>query len=99
MVQAVFYKAGEIALSDNVSLRADNPGIILIKMNEGKVHQISVADPNRELGKMSLSLSGKISSPDDNFSSYWDDQQKTSQVFIDLPKGQYAGKSITVICN
>jgi chondroitin AC lyase len=99
MVQAVFYKAGEIALSDNISLRADNPGIILIKMNEGKVHQISVADPNRELGKMSLSLSGKISSPDDNFSSYWDDQQKTSQVFIDLPKGQYAGKSITIICN
>ena len=99
MVQMVFYQSGEVKLSDNITLSSDNPGIIMVKMKEGKIHQISVADPNRELGKMSFSLSTQINSADANFSAFWDEGKKASQVFIDLPQGQFAGKSVTVNCN
>ena len=99
MVQAVFYKTGMIMLSDGLSLSMDNPGIILLKMSDGKIDQITVADPNRELGKMSFSISAKITISHPGVSAYWNETQKNSQIFIELPKGQYAGKSITVTCD
>jgi chondroitin AC lyase len=99
MVQAVFYQAGQLVLSGDLSLSMDQPGILIIKMNDGKIKQITVADPNRELGKIGFSVSARLSSEDNHFSSYWNEQQRISRVLIDLPKGQYAGQSVTVICD
>ncbi len=99
MIQAVFYKAGEIALTNNLTLRAANPGIIVVKMKEGEVHRISVADPNRELGQMGFSISARIDSKHESFNSFWDEGKKVSQVLVDLPQGQFAGSSVVINCN
>lgn len=59
--QVVFYKAGEIELAENLKLFSGNPGIVLLKTENNEVTEITVADPNRELAKMYISIPGKIS--------------------------------------
>lgn len=97
MFQAVFYKAGEIQVTENLRLTCDNPCILMLKMQGQKPIQISVADPNREMEKIHLSLSSKIENEDDDIKAFWNDDDKVSEISIDLPQGVYAGKSVTVI--
>ncbi len=59
--QLVFYKAGLIQISDELTLVSDNPGIIMLKMEGEKISEISVSDPNRDLGKFHFSVSEKNS--------------------------------------
>jgi len=96
MCQAVFYKAGEIQVTDNLKLVCNNPGIIMLKMEGENIIEISVADPNRELSKMYLSVSNRIEKTDENFSAIWNNKEQVSNISIDLPKGVYAGKSVTI---
>jgi chondroitin AC lyase len=94
--QAVFYKAGEVQITENLKLICDNPGIVMVKTNGGEVTEISVADPNRELGKMHLSISSKIEKTGENFKAVWNKKEKISELTIDLLQGNYAGKSVTI---
>ncbi|MEM9143544.1 MAG: polysaccharide lyase family 8 super-sandwich domain-containing protein, partial [Bacteroidota bacterium] len=45
--QVVFYRAGEIPLSENLVLGSDGPGMVMLKLEGSQIHEISVADPNR----------------------------------------------------
>jgi chondroitin AC lyase len=94
--QAVFYKAGEIQVSEKLKLVCDNPGIVMLKMNTEKVIEISVADPNRELGKFHLSISAKTEKSGDNFSAVWNEKAGFTNISVDLPKTVYAGQSVTI---
>ncbi|MCF6358280.1 MAG: polysaccharide lyase beta-sandwich domain-containing protein, partial [Draconibacterium sp.] len=96
MCQVVFYKAGEIQVTDNLKLVCDNPGIVMLKMKGEKITEISVADPNRELNKMFLSISSKIEKSGDNFKAIWNEKNGVSDILIDLPQTVYAGKSVTI---
>lgn len=94
--QAVFYKAGEIQISEKLKLVCDNPGIVMLKMNGEKVSEISVADPNRELGRFHLSLSSKTTASGDNFKAVWNEKEGMTNISVDLPKGVYTGSSATI---
>ncbi|SDL83186.1 polysaccharide lyase family 8 super-sandwich domain-containing protein [Kriegella aquimaris] len=94
--QAVFYKANTIDISENLQLCADSPGIVMIKTKGDLVKSISVSDPNRELGKMHISISGKVNKQGENFSAIWNKKEKVSRISIDLPQGVDAGKSVTI---
>lgn len=94
--QAVFYKAGEVQLNQNLKLVSENPGIIMVKTINGKVTEISVTDPNRELGKMHLAISEKIEKQGENYNTVWDEKKGLSEISIDLPQGNYAGQSVTI---
>lgn len=94
--QVVFYKAGKVDVSDKIVMKSDSPGIVMIKTDGEKVTEISVADPNRELGKMHISVSAKIEKTGENFNAIWNNKTEMSEVSIDLPQGNYAGKSVTV---
>jgi len=94
--QAVFYKSGEVQITEKLKLACDNPGIVMIKTNGNKVTEISVADPNRELSKMHLSISSKIEKSGKNFKAAWNEKEKTSELTIDLTQGNYAGESVTI---
>ena len=96
IIQAVFYKAGEIQISNKIKLKSDSPGIVMIKTDGEKVAEISVSDPNRELGKMHISVSTRIGKAGDNFNAVWNDKTGMSEISIDLPQGNYAGQSVTV---
>jgi len=94
--QVVFYKAGEIQVSENLKLVCDNPGIVMLKMEGEKISEISVSDPNRELSKFHLSVTAKIISHGEDFVSVWNEMEGLSEISIDLPQGNYAGQSVTI---
>lgn len=96
LYQAVFYKAGEIQLSENLKLISDSPGIVMLKTDREKITEISVADPNRELIKMHLSISSKFESTDENLNLNWVEEKGMSEISINLPQGNYTGSSISV---
>jgi chondroitin AC lyase len=96
IVQAVFYKAGHIQISDNVILVSDNPGIIMLKMENDKVTEISVSDSNRELGKFHMSVSDRFEKDNNNFTAVWNENEGLTHISVDLPKTFYAGSSVTI---
>ena len=94
--QAVFYKSGQIQISDEMTLVTDNPGIIMLKMEGEKISEISVSDPNRELGMFHFSVSSKIEKSATNYKSVWVEKKDVSEITIDLPQGNYSGQSVTI---
>ena len=96
MLQAVFYKAGEVQLTDELRLTCDSPGIVMLRVEGHNITEISVSDPNRELARLHLRLSAKIQMKGENFEAVWNEDIETSEVVISLPRGVYAGKGVTV---
>ncbi len=94
--QAVFYKTGELQISENRKLVCHNPGIVMVKMKENNVSEISVTDPNRELGRFQLSLSGKLDISGENFVAVWNAKTSQTDLTIELPQSVYAGSSVTI---
>ena len=94
--QVVFYQAGEIQLAENLRLISDQPGMVMVKTDGESVKELSVADPNRTLRKMHVSLSANIEKQGKAFTSVWNEAEETSSIAIDLPQGVYAGKSVTI---
>jgi chondroitin AC lyase len=97
--QVVFYKSGTVHLEDNLKLISGGPGMVMVKTASGKITEISVADPNRELDGVNLFLSAKIEKEESNFKSVWNEKTGMSEIWIDLPDGNYAGQSVTVQLN
>jgi len=96
MFQAVFYKAGEVQIMENLKLCCQTPGIVIIQTLPESGAKITVADPNRELGKMIFSVSAKVEKEGSNFKAVWNEKEKVSEITIDLPQGNYAGSSVSI---
>ncbi len=96
MCQAVFYKAGEVQVTDSLKLECHSPGMVLLKLEGENVSRISVSDPNRELGKIHLSVSAKIERFGEGFKAVWNDGEKVTEIAIELPRDNYAGQSVTI---
>jgi chondroitin AC lyase len=94
--QAVFYKGGELEIAENLKLVSDNPGIVMLKMKNGQVTEISVADPNRELTWFNLGVSAQFEKSGENFTAVWNASQGTTRISIELPQDNYAGDSVTI---
>ena len=97
--QIIFYTSGEIRISESLTIGMDSPGTVMVK-TEGSTPnfrgQISVADPSRKLGKIHISLTGKMVKNGSNYRSFWDKEKGLSYLAIDLPQSVYAGKSVTI---
>lgn len=94
--QIIFYTSGEIKVSESLTIGMDSPGTVMVKTEGTTVRQISVADPTRKLGKINISVTGKIEKNGPNFSSLWNKEKGLSNLAIDLPQTVYAGKSVTI---
>lgn len=94
--QIIFYTSGEIQVSENLKVGMDSPGVVMVKMNGPAVKQISVADPSRKLGKIHVTITGKIEKNGNNFRSFWNQEKGISEIAIELPQTVFAGKSVTV---
>ncbi len=94
--QIVFYTSGEMQVSENLKIGMDSPGLVIVKTEGSAVKQISVADPSRKLGKIHLSVSGKIEKNGNHFRSFWNEGKGISEIAIDLPQTVYAGQSVTI---
>ena len=96
MCQAVFYKAGNVQLTNRLKLTCHGPGIVLVKMEGANITQISVSDPNRELCEIHLSVTGRMEKTGKDFRAVWNEEKGLTEIAIDLPQGHYAGKSVTI---
>ena len=70
--------------------------MVMLKAEEGNIYQISVSDPNRELAKIHLTLSARIEGSGDDFKAVWNEEEKLTEMAIDLPQDNYAGQSVTI---
>jgi chondroitin AC lyase len=96
ITQMVFYEPGKILIADGLSLSTQNPGLVLIKTSGLNIEQITIADPARNLHSFQLSVTAKFSGAGTGWKAEWNKKEKTSTVFINLPAGAEAGKSITI---
>ena len=94
--QAVFYRGGSLKISDNLTLTIDSPGAVMLKLDGDRVQEITVADPTRNLDRIHLEISGILRFPVINdIRVDYDENRQSTHVAISLPKGDYAGKSIS----
>lgn len=82
LAYAVFYRAGEVKISEHLTIAMDSPGMLFVKYAEDgkKVLNISVSDPSRTLGKIHLTVN----------------HPNIGDRAIDLPQSVYAGKSVSI---
>lgn len=99
ITQIVFYKPGKILISDGVILTAYSPCIVLIKSSDQSIEQITLADPTRKLSSMQLGITSEFTGSTANWKTKWNKKEKTSDIFINLPTGADAGKSIIMSNN
>ena len=95
--QMVFYRAGEIKVTPDINISTDSPGLIMMMMEGKTVKEISVADPSRRLSRIHFTTSVRIDKRGDIYKASWDEEKGLTEISVDLPKGVYAGKSVTVV--
>jgi chondroitin AC lyase len=94
--QFAFYKAGEIKSSDGFSMKLESQGMVMLRKEEGKIRELTVADPSRKLSKILLTVSGIYDYWGENYVTLPNLEQNTTFFLVDLPQGVYAGKSIII---
>jgi chondroitin AC lyase len=94
--ELVFYSSGNIQVSPELIIGIDSPGLVMVQTDGSNLKSITVADPSRKLGKIHVSISGKIEANGTNYRSFWNKEKGVSELAIDLPQTVYAGKSVTI---
>jgi chondroitin AC lyase len=94
--QAAFYQAGEVAITPDLKVSLESQGMVMLKMQENRITQLTVADPSRKLSKALLNVSGIYEAQGNNFVAYPKPDQNTTTLIVDLPQGVYAGKSVVI---
>lgn len=92
--QLAFYKAGTIDIEKGVTVQLDSPGMLMLKMQDGRLHELTVADPSRKQSRVLVSVSGVYKSKGENYQTLVDENQKNTLFIVDLPQGVYLGKSV-----
>jgi len=95
ITQAVFYKSGNLKVNNDLNIATDTPGILMIKMEDGNVKQITASDPSRKLGKLHFRISQKFNSKQEEFKARWNPKKGMTEITVDLPQKNYAGQSVT----
>ena len=96
ITQMAFYKAGEIDIEKGVNVRLDGPGMAMLKLQNGRLNELTLADPSRKLSRMLLSVSGIYKAKGENFRTVVDVEQSSTLFIVDLPQGVYLGKSVVL---
>jgi chondroitin AC lyase len=97
MVQAIFYRAGTIRISDRMEIALDSPGAVMLQMDGEHVNAISVADPSRTLGRIHLAISGYFAAEKSEILRVdYNKESDTTELTFDLPAGFDAGRSVSV---
>jgi len=94
--QVVFYEPGEIEVFDGTRLNSSSPGIFMIYTDGEKLTRISVSDPTRKLRTIGFTLNKLIDKKGSGYNIASDRARGTSNVSVDLPQNEFAGKSITI---
>jgi chondroitin AC lyase len=96
MVQATFYQAADLKVSPTLSLKMDSQGMVMARMEGSRIKAISVADPSRKLKRITLTVPGIYSVKKEGLICLPNNQLQQTILLIDLPQGEYAGKSVNL---
>ncbi|MBW6535775.1 MAG: hypothetical protein K0B11_12265 [Mariniphaga sp.] len=94
--QMAFYKSGEVGISEGLNVRMDSQGMVMLKMEENRINELTVSDPSRKLNRLLITVSGVYNSAGDGFVAYPDKTQNKTILLVDLPQGVFAGKSVNI---
>src|SRR5690606_36229438 len=70
--QTIFYRAGEIKISDGLKIGMDSQSMAMLKMQGDRVQELTVSDPSRKLGRIIVTVTGTYNAKGDNFITYPD---------------------------
>ncbi|MGV3588380.1 MAG: polysaccharide lyase family 8 super-sandwich domain-containing protein [Adhaeribacter sp.] len=96
ITQMAFYQAGEAKVSDALKISLESQGMAMVKMQDNKVQELTLSDPSRKLKSVLVTLSGTHKAKGDSFTILPDAEQGSTSILVDLPEGDFAGKSVTV---
>jgi chondroitin AC lyase len=96
IIQMVFYSAGEIKVSEKINFKCHTPGIVMLKMDENMIQEVSVSDPNRELSQINFSINYKIDAKGKGFKSQWNEENNISSFLVALPQGNFQGSTVKI---
>ncbi|MEZ0483097.1 polysaccharide lyase family 8 super-sandwich domain-containing protein [Fibrella aquatica] len=94
LTQLAFYKSGAIDIAKGVNVRMDSQGMAMLRMKNGKLTALTLADPSRKLSRITLSLTGSYPLKGDNYQTLIDKKQNRTLFIVDMPQGVYTGKSV-----
>lgn len=97
IVQAIFYRAGSLELSDGRRLSLDSPGAVMLRPQEDGRLAVTLADPSRVLGRIHFSLGGDYLGHGSEISYQYEAEHEHTSFRVDLPQGDYAGDSRTIV--
>jgi chondroitin AC lyase len=96
LCQIAFYKAGEIEISEGIKVKSESQGMVMLKLQAGRMDKMAISDPSRKLGRMRITVSNMYEAKGDNFVMLPNSEQNETLILVDLPQGVYAGKSTIV---
>ena len=96
LCQIVFYKAGEVEISEGIRVKSKSQGMVMVKLQGERIYKMTVSDPSRKLSRMKITVSNLYDSKGENFVTLPSSEQNTTLILIDLPQDVYAGKSTVV---
>lgn len=96
LIQCTFYKAGELEINKGMTIGIDSQGMAMIKMKEKQIKEVTLSDPSRKLFRMLIFLPGLYNVKGEGYVSWQDAGNNRTFFVVDMPKGVYSGKSITI---
>jgi len=94
--QLIFYKAGQIDITSGMKIKMADPGVVMVKMKDDRIKELSVSDPSRKLSKVEITVSGIYSLSGDGYSAVPNKTMNNSLITVNLPQGVFQGKSVTI---
>ncbi len=91
-----FYEPGAVQWAPGMQIAVEQPVLVLIRTEAGRIAQIAVADPARKHAAVRLSVSARLDGAGEHWTAAWDAAQQRSEIGIDLPAGEYAGQTRVV---
>ncbi|MDR2036567.1 MAG: polysaccharide lyase beta-sandwich domain-containing protein [Bacteroidales bacterium] len=96
ILQVVFYKNGEVRLSNGLVVGMDSPGMLMLKDDGTTIREISISDPSRKMGRIHIYTNCKMNLKGDHFNAVWNEAKGMSEISADMPQGLFTGQSITL---
>ncbi|GAB2770398.1 polysaccharide lyase 8 family protein [Rhabdobacter roseus] len=94
--QLVFHRAGSVEIGPGVTVALDSPGLAMLKTKDGRLSELTLADPSRKLSRIMLTVSGVYKAKGENYRTLVDEKQQSTLFIVDLPQDVYNGKSVHI---
>jgi len=96
ITQAVFYQPGTIKINDKISLSTESPCILMVKMNNNQLVQLSLTDPTQKLSSVSVKINTPVTAASGPFLITKVDNDQWSVVKVSLPTKEMAGQTVVI---